>query len=86
MPIIPLMPSAFFYLMIWTNFQEKRVSGMFLLLLLLIEFSVFNANSVAPDQMLRFGRGLDCLPMTPFGDIRHQWVKLSVMVNNMKID
>ena len=42
-----LMPSGFFHLIIWTDtFLVRRVSCLLFLLLLLIEISVFNANSV----------------------------------------
>ena len=45
-------------------FPKERVSGWFLLLLF-IEFPVFNANSVDPDQTPRSvapDLGLNCLP------------------------
>ena len=49
----PLMPSGFFYLIIWTvPFPVQWESGLLLSLLLLIEIFVFDSNRVDPDQML----------------------------------
>ena len=54
------------------------MSGWFLLLPCFIEISVFNANSVDPDQTplsAASDLGLHCLPMSLFRDARHKWVK-----------
>ena len=74
------MPSGLFYL----NSLDKsiiyiRVSGYFLLLLLpcFVVISIFNANSVDPDQTPQYAAsdlGLRCLPVSLLWDTRHKWV------------
>ena len=52
------------------SISNRRVSGLFLLLLCFIEIPVFNANSVDPDQTPRFAAsdlGLHCLTITLLG-------------------
>ena len=59
-------------------FQIEGVSSKFLLLPCFIEITVFNANSVDPDQMQHTAAsdlGLSCLPMSILWDARHKRVK-----------
>ena len=49
------MPSGFVHHIIWTvPFPVQSMSGLLLLLLLLINISVFNTNRVDPDLGQRF--------------------------------
>ena len=64
---------------LWTGpFLLEGMSGYFLLLPCLIESTVFNANSVDPDQTPRSAAsdlGLYCLLMSLLWDARLKWVQ-----------
>ena len=76
------MPSGPFYL----NTLDRSISNLrggglvtFLLLTCFIEFLVFNANSVDPDQTPRSAAsdlGLHCLPVFLLWDARLKWVNV----------
>ena len=54
------------------------VITMFIFYFFFVEFPVFSANSVDPDQTLHFGEsdlGPYCLRMSLLLDPRHKWVK-----------
>ena len=74
----PFIPSGIFYLSLWTGpFLTKGVCFAFLVLSCFTEISVFNANSVDPNQMpccAASDLDLHCLPMSPLWDIRHKRV------------
>ena len=57
---------------LWAGpFLKEGVSGYFVLLPYLKEISIFNANSVDPEQILLLV--LHCLPMSHLGDARHNF-------------
>ena len=78
----PFIPNGFFYLhSLDCSISNKRGVWLVLLLLCFIEVSVFNANSVYPDQTLHSATsdlGLYCLPMSLPWDARHKWVKFII--------
>ena len=69
----------------WTGpFPTEWVSDYSLLLHVqyCIEISVFNANSVEPDQTPHSAAPdlvLHCLPMSLLWDARHTWVKVQIV-------
>ena len=72
------MPSRLFYHTLWTGpFPAEGVSGLLLLLPYFINISVFNTNSVDPDQTPRSvasDLGLHCLPVSILWDAKYKWV------------
>ena len=72
-------------LALWTGpFPISEVSYQFLLLPCFIKITVFNVNSIDPDQTPHSAAsdlGLHCLLMSLLWDARLKWVKMPYLLN-----
>ena len=77
-----MLSGLFYHNFRLVDFQKKGyLVSFFLLLPCFIEISVFNSNSVDPDQMphsVAADLGLHNLPKSLLWDARHKWINLVV--------